>query len=143
MKQQEELGNYMSDAGIKPSYQRLQILAYLYNNKEHPTVDMIFRDLKKEISTLSKTTVYNTMKLFVDHGIVNALSIDGNETRYDYNTETHGHFKCELCSELYDFEFDDKDIQLKSLRRHDVQQVHLYVKGVCENCLKTNSINQS
>ena len=143
MKRQEDLGNYMSDAGIKPSYQRLRIMAYLYGNEEHPTADMIFRDLKKEISTLSKTTVYNTMKLFVEHGIANALSIDGHETRYDYNTETHGHFKCELCGELYDFMFDDEDIELKGLKKHDVQQVHLYVKGICEKCLKKRKQNQS
>lgn len=143
METHHNLSQYIAEAGIKPSYQRLRIMEYLYNNESHPTADKIYQDLKHEITTLSKTTVYNTLKLFVEHGVANALSIEGHETRYDYNTDTHGHFKCELCGKLYDFDFKNEEMALNGLKNHEIQQVHLYVKGICADCKESSRKNQS
>ena len=57
------------------------------------TVDQIFTELHKNISTLSKTTVYNTLRVLVEAGLVRVITIEDNETRYDINIENHGHFK--------------------------------------------------
>ena len=89
--------------GIKPSFQRLRILGYLMAERSHPTVDTIYRDLHREISTLSKTTVYNTLKQFAEKRIVQMVSMGEPELRYDmFRTDT-GHFKCTECGAIYDF----------------------------------------
>jgi len=98
--------NYLTTNNIKPSIQRLKVYEYLYNNKTHPTVDNIYINLVEEIPTLSKTTVYNTLKLFVDNGIVKAITIEDNEVRYDAFMENHAHFKCDVCGIIYDVEVD-------------------------------------
>lgn len=59
---------YLLSYHIKPSVQRIAIMDYLLNHKTHPCIDEIHTALCKEIPTLSKTTVYNTLKLFVEHG---------------------------------------------------------------------------
>ncbi len=55
----EKLRAYLEEEGIQPSYHRLKILEYMMNHRTHPTVDIIYKNLSKEIPTLSKTTVYN------------------------------------------------------------------------------------
>ena len=87
-----DIGNYLKNHDIKPSYQRMKIFQYLLNHHTHPTVDDIFRNLSTEIPTLSKTTVYNTLNIFVDSRIVNEVIIEDNEVRYDVVMDTHGHF---------------------------------------------------
>ena len=62
----ENIGEYLKAHEIKPSYQRIKIFQYLVENKNHPTVDMIYKALCTEIPTLSKTTVYNTLNLFIE-----------------------------------------------------------------------------
>ena len=83
MKDIGKVDEYLSSKGIKPSYQRIKVFDYLLNNKTHPTVDNIHQELVGEIPTLSKTTVYNTLKLFQEKGIVLIINIEDNETRFD------------------------------------------------------------
>ena len=75
---------------IMPSVQRIRIYETLLDTTEHPTVDTIYQSLAKEIPTLSKTTVYNTLKLFQEKGLVLVVNIEDNETRYDADTSFTG-----------------------------------------------------
>jgi len=134
MKQIQNINNYLTEAGIKPSYQRIKIFEYLIKNMNHPTVDMIHKNLILDIPTLSKTTVYNTLRFFVDKGITQIINIEDNETRYDADTSTHGHFKCIKCGNIYDFSFDNKNLNIKQIENFEIKQIHLYIKGICENC---------
>ena len=59
--------DYLISYNIKPSVQRIAIMDYLLAHKTHPSIDEIYLALCKDIPTLSKTTVYNTLKLFVEH----------------------------------------------------------------------------
>lgn len=67
---------YLLNHHIKPSVQRIAIMDYLLKHKTHPCIDEIYTTLCKEIPTLSKTTVYNTLKLFVEQGAAKMLTID-------------------------------------------------------------------
>ncbi len=120
--------------GIKPSYQRIRIFEYLLRHKNHPTVDAIYQELAKEIPTLSRTTVYNTMKLFMEKKIVQLISIEDTETRYDADTSAHGHFKCTVCGEIFDVHVDLTDMSVEGLDQFRVDETHLYFKGVCDDC---------
>jgi len=128
------INKHLTDSGIKPSYQRIRILRYLMENKNHPTVEMIHKELVNEIPTLSKTTVYNTLKQFVEKGITQVINIEDNETRYDADISTHGHFKCLKCNKVYDFKFDSKNLEVSDIEDFDFFQTHLYIKGICKNC---------
>ena len=60
----------LSEKNIRPSLQRMAVYGFLVENPIHPTVDTIYQALHPEIPTLSKTTVYNTLKQLVDCGLV-------------------------------------------------------------------------
>ncbi|MCK8059254.1 MULTISPECIES: Fur family transcriptional regulator [unclassified Fusibacter] len=131
----DNIGDYLKSHNIKPSFQRMKIFEYLYQNRTHPTVDEIYKELVSEIPTLSKTTVYNTLNLFVEKDIAQLITIEETEARYDANTKVHGHFKCEKCKEVYDFETDIINIESGSLDAFQINQKHIYFKGICNKCL--------
>jgi len=132
----EDIGEYLKSHNIKPSYQRMKIFEYLYDHRTHPTVDEIYQSLVKDIPTLSKTTVYNTLNLFVQETIAMMITIEENEARYDANTAVHGHFKCEGCEQVHDFETDLESLTFNDLDAYQIHEKHIYFKGLCPNCLK-------
>ncbi len=118
--------------GIKPSYQRIRILEYLIMHRSHPTVAEVYQSLIDEIPTLSKTTVYNTLKLLIEKQIVNEILIEEKEVLYDVAQEDHGHFKCVSCGALMDF--DLKEAPPSVPEGFVVKSVHIYYKGLCNKC---------
>ncbi len=135
----KNVGEYLKKNGIKPSIQRMRIFQYLMDNHTHPTVDDIFQNLSPEMPTLSKTTVYNTLNTFVRSNIIQEIIIEENEVRYDVVTENHGHFKCKTCGEIMDFDVDLSKIDLSKLGNVEIDEIHFYIKGVCEKCLEKHN----
>lgn len=127
--------NYLTENEIKPSYQRIKIFEYLYQEMNHPTVDLIYKMLAPEIPTLSKTTVYNTLKLFVDKGITSTVTIENNEVRYDAIVEHHGHFKCKVCGKIVDIPLDFEKLNLNELQDVSIEKTHVHLIGKCNKCL--------
>ncbi|AMD95376.1 Fur family transcriptional regulator [Leptotrichia sp. oral taxon 847] len=135
----ENVGEYLKGNGIKPSIQRMKIFQYLLDHHTHPTVDDIFKNLSSEMPTLSKTTVYNTLNIFVKNHIVQEIVIEENEVRYDVVTQSHGHFKCKSCGAILDFDADLSKFDLSSLGDVEVEEMHFYLKGICSKCLKNKN----
>lgn len=135
MKNIERTDKYLKEHGIKPSYQRIKVFDFLLNNRIHPTVDKIYKELVGEIPTLSKTTVYNTLKLFHEKGIILVINIEDNETRFDADISDHGHFKCKKCGEIYDFELGKDNPAFPKLKGFAIDEQHVYLKGICPKCM--------
>jgi Fe2+ or Zn2+ uptake regulation protein len=131
----EEFQKELMKKNIKLSYQRLKVLAYLTRNRCHPTVDQIFTDLHKDIPTLSKTTVYNTLRILTDAGLVRVITIEDNGTKYDIEVKNHGHFKCESCGTIYNFNVDMDALISEDLNSFKINDKNVYFKGICPNCL--------
>lgn len=132
----DNVNDFLKSKGIKPSFQRMRIFEYLLNSIDHPNVDKIYKALIGEIPTLSKTTVYNTLNLFIEKRIVNMVTIEENEVRYDAYISDHGHFKCDMCGKVYDFQakIDKKDTNLSEL--FVVNQKDIFFRGICPDCRK-------
>jgi len=131
----EHLKKELKEKNISLSYQRLKVLEFLYNNRCHPTVDQIYTSLHNELPTLSKTTVYNTLRVLTESGLVRVITIDDNETRYDIDIEDHGHFRCDSCGEIYDFSVDIDSISCGDLNNFKINAKNIYFNGVCPECL--------
>jgi Fur family transcriptional regulator, peroxide stress response regulator len=133
MKKSEEI---LQQAGISPSFHRLRVLSYMVTHCNHPTVEDIYADLKKEIPSLSKTTIYNTLKLFVEKGLVNSIP-DETEMRYDKDGVFHGHFKCEKCNKVFDVPVSRMDFFDLS-EGHEIRGIHIFFRGICSSCKGNN-----
>jgi len=130
----DNVGDFLKSNNIKPSYQRIKIFEYLLHSKDHPHVDEIYRALIDRIPTLSKTTVYNTLSLFIEKGIAHMITIEGNEIRYDADTSEHGHFKCDSCGRVYDFDAEFLDIETNLSESFIVSQKDIFFRGICPAC---------
>lgn len=135
----DKIRGFLESKGVKPSFQRLKILEYLLKHRNHPSVDTIFQALGGDIPTLSKTTVYNTLSLFTQKGIVSSLTVVNNELRYDVLKEPHGHFQCAICSRLYDIPLKSDLFLTDFIEEHQVEDIQVTFKGICKNCLKSKN----
>lgn len=121
---------------IKPTVVRMKIYDYLISNKNHPTIDTVYKNLQPKIPTLSKTSVYNTMELLAAKKLVQTITIEENETRYDADTSDHGHFKCTACGKVYDFHIDLSGTAPDLPEGFTIDERHVYYKGLCGKCVK-------
>jgi Fe2+ or Zn2+ uptake regulation protein len=133
------LTNILKNRGIRPSYQRIKVLEYLYRKGGHPTVDEIFCKLSPEIPSLSKVTIYNTLHTFVDAGLVRVVDIDETEMRYDVTLSNHGHFLCDACGMIFNFDIDIDQIPVQGLSKFLIRQKNVFFKGLCPNCVNQPS----
>lgn len=78
-------------AGIQPTRQRLAIAQVLLQAPVHMTADDVLRCARAVFPRLSRATVYNTLPLLVDKGLLRALRLDAERTVYDSRTEAHSH----------------------------------------------------
>lgn len=121
--------------GIKPSLHRIAVIEYLMENPIHPTADKIFNELYPSIPTLSKTTVYNVLKLLDDQGAIRSILIDEKSIRYDADISVHAHFKCTKCGNIHDVFLTEEDkVQIKGVDQFVVSSCQIYFKGYCEQC---------
>lgn len=138
----QDFDKILQEKNIRLSYQRLKVLEYIYKNKTHPSVVEIYNDLHSHIPTLSKTTIYNTLKIFIEANLVKVINIEDHEARYDIVTEDHGHFKCESCGLIYDFDINFDSLANENLKGFQIYEKDVFLKGICPTCVgKINLIN--
>ncbi len=78
--------------GVQPTPQRLEVAAVLLDRPQHLSADQILERLRAAGSRVSKATVYNTLKLFGEQGLVRELTVDPDRRYYDSTTHPHHHF---------------------------------------------------
>lgn len=132
-----ELKEELINAGIRPSVQRLAIFEYVRKSKQHPTAEVVYEALRDELGSLSLTTVYNTLKLFVDAGLIMMLTIDDTFRCFDGDCSAHAHFRCDKCGKIVDFEIKKEYKTLvNGLEGYEITDAQLYLKGICPECKK-------
>lgn len=141
----KELEQLLRAKDIRPSFLRMKILEYFFLYHNHPSVNMIYDELHDLIPTLSKTSVYNTLSLFVEHNIIETLGITDNEQRYDlYRGTTHAHFLCKNCQKIWDSTLDiDVDEELdKYFPDFAIETKTLQFTGICQDCMEKKEIGK-
>ena len=131
----QEIAHTLTARNIRPSAQRMAIMKYLVDYHNHPSAEEIYESLHPEMPTLSRTTVYNTMKLLEESGAVMALGIESKNVRYDANMMPHAHFRCRKCGMIYDIPIPASVREkLEVCDGFNVENVMLYYSGICEKC---------
>lgn len=126
------------ERGIRPSMQRLAIMDYLINHPIHPTIDDVYQALSNKVPTLSRTTVYNTLRMLSENQAAQMITIDEHRVCYDGNVESHVHFYCKKCGKIIDL-FGEQASKLegeKTVEGNIIQEEQLYYKGICAKCAK-------
>ncbi len=128
----------LKEVGLSPTMQRVAILRYLLLNRNHPTVNMIYQDIRRKIPTLSKTSVYNSLNLFRKHNLVFTVPTDEDEKHYDLRLTSHSHFICRECRIIYDLKLPKININ-DEINGHKVEQYDVILRGICNKCKSKKS----
>jgi Fur family iron response transcriptional regulator len=88
----ENISERLRAHGITPTHQRIEIALVLLEKRWHPSADQILAAVNVRYAETSKATVYNTLKLFLEKGLVRELIVDPSKIFYDSNTGVHHHF---------------------------------------------------
>ena len=88
----KEIGSALRVRGIYPTAQRLAVANVLFSRYQHVSADQLHQMLRDAGTPVAKATVYNSLGLFVERGLVREIFIDANQTFYDTNTSHHHHY---------------------------------------------------
>lgn len=135
MTEEIKVSDILASKDIRPSYIRIRVLKTLIDEKNHLSIDEIYKELIDEIPTLSKTTIYNNINLFLENDLVKKLDFGDIETRYESKRLDHGHFFCEKCHNIYDIPVVLNEDLPSTLEGFKVNHKDLTYKGICKNCL--------
>jgi Fur family peroxide stress response transcriptional regulator len=123
--------------GLKITPQRVAIYEELTRGKEHPSADLLHRRLKKTFPNISLDTVNRTLLTFSQIGIIRVVEGYGQPKRFDYNVESHHHFRCIRCDSIVDFydkSLDDLKVPKEILRKFTVFNKKVVLEGICDRC---------
>ena len=133
---QTELSERLRELGLTPTIQRLAIFHCLERTKKHPTADQVLAAVRKSFPSVSRGTVYNTLEALTQAGLIFRITVDPAVSRYDADLEPHAHFRCRICSTVYDIAMDKEFNLDEYVEGHHIEAVHAYAYGVCEKCLR-------
>ena len=97
----------LSDCGIRPTGQRVRIASLLLSAPQHLSAEQILESLRGAGARVSKATVYNTLNLFAERGLIRQLSVDGSRAWFDSNVDAHYHFHDMTTGALIDVPIPD------------------------------------
>jgi len=115
----------LEDHGIKPSAQRVAIAKYVLHTDEHPSADEVWTRVQRSFPMVSRATVYNTLNLFVEKGLLRHLVLTEGRLVFDPNVNKHHHFIDEETGRIYDLPWETLDVsrvdQIEDFEIHDYQ----------------------
>lgn len=101
-----QLTERLREHGIGPTHQRIEIARALFARMTHLSADQVLAAVNARHAETSKATVYNTLKLFVEKGLVREVIVDPTKVFYDPNMTPHHHFYDVETGEITDIEAD-------------------------------------
>jgi Fur family peroxide stress response transcriptional regulator len=129
-------------AGVKLTHQRLEIFREVAASLEHPDAEMVFRAVQARMPTVSLDTIYRTLWLLSELGVVTPLGPRRESVRFDANLAQHHHYVCMRCGLTRDFESP----ALNAIRIPDAVQdlgsvvaMRVEVRGLCATCAKAKT----
>ena len=135
----------------KYSAQRETLYKLLINNKNHPTADELYLNLKEQISNISLGTVYRNLAKLSESGKILKLTFKNSPDRYDGDINPHMHFICSRCNSVFDFYIDPINKAYNSFLQSvsdfnqdfDVTETNINFSGLCPSCKIKNNLTIS
>ncbi len=125
--------------GIKLTHQRIEIFREVAQTGDHPDAEQVFHRVRGRLPTVSLDTVYRTLWLLNDLGLIVTLGSSHERTRFDANLHNHHHFVCGQCgltSDFYSSELDNIILPELVDSFGEIEATHVEVRGVCQKCLE-------
>lgn len=126
----------MGSGGLRLTPQRRHVYDVLMEKRDHPTATEVFLRAQRRMASISLATVYNCLETMVGNGMVKAVHVDREPTRFCANLKEHGHFHCTKCGHIADIAFgpsgESRGWELPP--GYLITQQDVTLRGLCAEC---------
>lgn len=132
---------FLRDRGLKYTGERRKIVQAVMRTDEHFEAEQLFLTMRQEAQRVGKATVYRTLKLLVECGIVKEVHFSNKQVHYEhtYGQDPHDHLVCRRCGRIIEFDAGEV-VRLRTLiaaeRRFHALSHRFQILGLCEACVQ-------
>jgi Fur family transcriptional regulator, iron response regulator len=120
----------LEEHGIQASAQRVAVAEYVLHTTEHPSADKVWAGVQENFPMISRATVYNTLHLFVEKGLLRELHLAPDSVLFDPNTDRHHHFIDEASGRIYDIPWNQVEVSnAKALPGFEILDYQVVMRG--------------
>jgi len=134
----DEFTEYLTIHKHRKTPERFAILDHIYSSKGHFDMDSLYQSMTESSFRVSRATLYNTIDLLLDCGLVVKHQFGGNISTYEraYGNENHNHMICTTCGEVWELKNDNllTSNHLKKIKKFTVNYYSMYIYGICSKC---------
>jgi Fur family iron response transcriptional regulator len=124
------LAQSLRDHGIQPSAQRLAVAEYVLRTQDHPSADEVLARVRGRVPMISRATVYNTLNLFVEKGLLRQFVLAEGRLVFDPHVEPHHHFVDDESGAILDVPWDALEVRrVERLQGLDVKEYQVVLRG--------------
>ena len=116
--------------GIQPSAQRLAVAEYVLRTQDHPSADEVLARVRGRVPMISRATVYNTLNLFVEKGLLRQFVLAEGRLVFDPHVAPHHHFVDDESGTIVDVPWDALEVRkVEKLQGLDVKEYQVVLRG--------------
>lgn len=124
------LAQSLRSHGIQPSAQRLAVAEYVLRTQDHPSADEVLARVRGRVPMISRATVYNTLNLFVEKGLLRQFVLAEGRLVFDPHVEPHHHFVDDESGTIVDVPWDALEVKrVEKLQGLDVKEYQVVLRG--------------
>jgi Fur family peroxide stress response transcriptional regulator len=131
----EAIKRSLEGSGLRCTPQRYAVMAFLREDKGHPTAAEIFEAVNRVDPRSSRATTYNNLRDLLKAGLVREVAVEGRSARFEAKGRRHHHFICDRCGKVEDIEWRHVPRPASgSLGKRMVRECELIFRGLCTKC---------
>jgi Fur family iron response transcriptional regulator len=120
----------LRERGVQPSAQRVAVAEFILHTAAHPSADQVWGEVRRSFPWISRATVYNTLHLFVEKGLIRQLTLAEGRVVFDPKTERHHHFIDEATGRIHDIPWDSLHVStVDALEGFEVREYQVVMRG--------------
>ena len=131
-----------SEKKIRMTRQRQLILNELKKSRTHPAADEIYQIVRRKLPHISLGTVYRSLEILSQAGMIGKLDPASPERRFDGRTDLHYHIRCQKCGKVEDVPLkplSQIEARLKKKIDYDIFGHNLEFCGLCPDCRNSSN----
>ena len=141
----EKLIEQLRDRRIAVTPQRLAVMAALQSRRDHPTADHLYQEVRRSLPAISFNTVYKTLEILCQQGMVIKVNPLHAVARYDGETGRHAHIICRQCHRIIDLDWEGLEVPAlpaEALQGFQIEHPSLTFWGLCPGCQQLESTEE-
>ncbi len=116
--------------GIQPSAHRVAVAQYVLTTHDHPSADRVWDRVRDRFPMISRATVYNTLNLFVEKGLLRELHLAEDSVVFDPKLERHHHLIDDETGKIHDVAWNHVEVKnIKSIGNYQINEYQVVMHG--------------